>query len=168
MWIWLLVLLSFLLFLSHAFPPLPFRWAWGLSDAQQAGLGIQLKINPTQKMVVCILVPVCIWFYLSKIQWKRSAFLFVFLKLLLFLFLLSGLNTGNILQWNSYYGKCSCHLVRRKGREIPKMLYRFSVCFLSQYWRNLKHVSLTAWLLWSVITFIWELFVNSWIPCNLD
>lgn len=39
------------------------------------GLWIQLKINPTQKMVVCILVPVRIWLYLSRIQWKRSAFL---------------------------------------------------------------------------------------------
>lgn len=68
LWIWFLVVLSSVLVLGRVFPPFPFGWAWSLSDEQQACLGIQLKINPTQKMVVCI------QFYLSTVQWKRSAF----------------------------------------------------------------------------------------------
>lgn len=94
----------------------------------------------------------------SVCLFKKEIYYFYFLALTLAIFS----------EWNSYYGKCSCHLVKRKGREIPKMSNSFSVCFLGQYWRNLKHVSLTAWLLWSLITVIWELFVNSWMPRNLD
>lgn len=119
MWIWLLVVLSFLP-LSHAFPPLPFSWTWGFSDAQQAGLGIQLKINPTPKMVVCILVLVCIWFYLSRIQWERSAFLFVFFKLLIFLFLRSCPNTGNTLQETAIMESVLVTWSKEKGEKFPR------------------------------------------------